>query len=310
MDWIRRAPGLAAVLMIGATVGCTAGSSPKTKEPPLGVVQVVRPSAPLALPLEAYSMSYRDYLSIQRASWRLTRECVERFGGVYSLPESAVVQNAPPDLGNQRRYGLFDPKSAAEYGYHLPPSASGPESGPSGQAKASGKGGGWNPTAAERVLVRGAEAGRPVPTDRAGKPLPAGGCSGEATRRVEATAKPPDEQLGNRLAIEAHDRSENDSRVRAALTKWVACMKQRGYSYRSIWEPNDQRWPAPATEAEIATAKADVACKQAVNLVGVWYAVEVAQQKQIIEDRSQELNAVRSYLRTTISNAARAVGAE
>lgn len=306
MQWIGRAPGLAAVLAIVVTAGCTAGSNATGDQPEIGTVQVVRSGSELALPLDAYRLSAQEYLSIQRVSWRLTRDCVSRFGGAYTLAESSVTDNAPPDVGATRRYGLFDARSAADYGYNLPPDTPGSES---ASRRSSGKGG-WNPSNAELILVRGAPSGGPVPQDNHGKPLPAGGCSGEATRLVEAgVTAPTNSELGDQLAVEAHQKSESDSRVRAAMDKWSACMQKRGYSYRSIWEPNDKSWPEPAGNDEIATAKADVECKLSTNLVGVWYAVEVARQKAAIEDRSTDLDAVRTYLRASVRRAAQLGGA-
>lgn len=301
MSWIGRASRLAAVLAIGMTVaGCSADPPSTDAEPVVERIPLVRSSTDLVLPLDAYRLSYSQYMSIQRASWRLTRACVARFGGVYTLPESALLQNAPPDLRASRRYGLLELSAAAQHGYDVPPDTPGLPT--SREAKV----GGWNPSEAELVLVRGAAKGANVPQDDKGQSLPNGGCSAEATAHVRAGAvRPADEDLSGNLAKLAYRKAENDSRVQAAMSRWSECMRQGGYSYRTIWEPNDKDWSEPPGNEEIATATADVKCKQSTNLVGIWYAVEVARQKKIVEDRSQDLEVVRTYLTTTVRNAAR-----
>src|SRR5688572_14028959 len=75
-------------------VSCSSGSGPGT-EPELGPQPTVRTPADIVLPLDAHRLSQREYRTVQRASWRLTRDCVRRFGGEYTVPESAVVTDLP-----------------------------------------------------------------------------------------------------------------------------------------------------------------------------------------------------------------------
>jgi hypothetical protein len=296
----------------------------------------VRTVADIALPLDAHRLNQREYRTVQRAAWRLTRDCVRRFGGDYTVPESAVVANLPRfDNDNERRYGLFDADLAAVRGYNVPPDQLPP---PVDRSR------GWNPSETEKLLVRGGvtpgggppgtarsdtarpdsarpDSARPgsarpgtaqdpdVPTDVAGKPLPDGGCQGEADRAIAAGApRPPDEHLANRLSIDTFRRSEGDSRVREAMARWSACMTRAGYSYRDIWEPNDYLWPDPVGAEEIGTATADVACKRETGLVAVWLRVETAYQRRVIEQRAQELTTTQVFARTTARNAAQIVG--
>lgn len=298
---VRRARGAVFITTCWLVASCASGPAPDV-EPDLGPLRPVRSAADVTLPLDVDRLNQREYLSVQRAAWRLTRDCVRRFGAEYTLPESAVMANLPRfEKDNARRYGLLDADSAAARGYNVPPAELPP---PVDRSKS------WNPTEAEKLLVRSAPGGMAdAPKDTAGKPLPLGGCQGEADRILLAGTKPPpDEQLAEKLGIETFKRAGNDSRVQAAMTAWAECMKRGGYSYRSSWDPNDKRWPDPAGAEEIATAKADVACKNETNLVAIWMQVETAYQKKTIEERAADLALAQDYARVTARNAARIVG--
>ena len=59
-------------------------------------------------------------------------------------------------------------------------------------------------------------------------------------------------------------------------------MAVRGYTYNSPQQAAGAHWPSKPTPKETATAEADVACKQAVNLDNTWLAVEAAYQAALI----------------------------
>lgn len=296
-SWRRPMATIVAILTLAA---CAPGSGGSGPEPDLGEIPLIRDPAEIVLPLDAYRLSFSDYTTVQRGAYILTRECVERFGIEYTLTEDALLGQLPP-VGslNERRYGLFDGSSAAVRGYNAP-DASMPDD--SGHA--------WNPSAIEELVVRGGYTGAP-PIDAAGNPLPPDGCLGEANRLLDegVPARPPSLDLGGDLSSEAYQRSEADSRVRAAVDQWSDCMADRGYRYRSIWEPNDRDWPEPPGPEEIAVAVADVACKEQVNLVGIWYAVESAYQQQILDSgtHAESLAEVGAFLAAQKENAARIV---
>jgi hypothetical protein len=234
----------------------------------------------------------------------LVRDCVARFGGRYTVSEDAMIAGLPtPRNENERRYGLFDLDSAQTRGYNLPPSVV-PSSPPVR----------WIPSPTELFLVQGATgefADRALPKDVHATTLPPDGCLGEANRALAGgVPKPSDEQLANRLSLDSFHRSELDSRVRTVVNRWSACMKQHGYTYITIWQPNDSAWPEPPGSAEKATAAADVLCKQETRLVSTWFAVETAHQRVMVEQRAEELSAVESYVRAEASNAARIVNGQ
>jgi hypothetical protein len=287
----------AGTLLIAALAACAGTPA----EPPTDRVPVVERASDLVLPLDEYRLSWAEYRTVQRATWRLIRDCVARFGGQYTLDEAAMVAELPPLRDeNERRYGLFDLDDATARGYNLPPEA------PSSPPKR------WNPSPLEVFLINGATgafADRARPTDSNGVTLSPDGCLGESDRVLAAgERRPPDDQLGAKLSLQSYGRAEADGRVRALMQRWSACMKKHGYDYTSIWEPNDLAWPDPAGAEEMSTAAADVRCKHEVKLVETWYAVETAYQRLLLEQNAQALAEVGRYVRAEATTAARIVG--
>ena len=259
----------------------------------------MRSAADLSLPLDAYIETEQQVAAVSRAEDLLVQSCMRRFGFRWTLVEPVP----PPFGGNNRRYGVIDEAEAAQYGYHLPDS--------------------------ERERRRRAEEARRARGDltaaafavwsgkgqRAydGQEIPQGGCIGEARRQLNDQVDNRVLELPFQLADEAKERSEADSRVRRAFEQWSACMRRAGFRYQDPWEANDDpAWQehAQATEREIATAVADVRCKQETNLVGIWMAVEAAYQQRLIERHAEALADVKRLIETRARNAARVLAGE
>jgi hypothetical protein len=103
--------------------------------------------------------------------------------------------------------------------------------------------------------------------------------------------------------IRAHsfEYSQLDPRVIGAQEKWVACMKEQGYTtYKDTFDAGgDSRWNVPtASSQEIAVAVADWTCAKKVNLVGIWVAVESAYQEKQIDENAEQLQWEQENLRT------------
>jgi hypothetical protein len=301
MWWgVRR--GLATAAVVGlACAACTSGSPPPEPEPALGPVPRVTSGADLVLPLDAYILNQGEYVAVQRAVWRLTGGCVRRFGGRYTASEASFTSDVPQlDNLNERRYGLLSAASAARFGYDWPGRGD----------REKDRSSGWDPTPNEKFLVVGATGDfavvKNLPADAEGRRLRPDGCAGEAWRAL-ASGSPErvDLELADNLRGQLNDRSKEDSRVRAAMSQWSACMAASGYTYATIWEPNNTDWPAPPGPEEIATARADVACKERTNLAGIWFAVETAYQRRAIERYAEPLKALQEYVRAQARNAAR-----
>lgn len=298
----RSVAGCIAVVLAGALAACTSGAG---DEPEIGEVPVVRDTAELVLPLDAYDYTTEGYRAFVQAGHLLTRECLSRFGVI--IPADGWDYKLPEFDGlNEGRYRLLDLDAAATRGYNAAP-----ESGRQGfssweeMAEYRAQLDRWSPSEEELFLMRGhtypAFAERPLPLDVNGDPLPEDGCSGEAQRTLTSG-------LGDKpwpSGVDSNERAINDSRVEAAMAAWSECMSARGYDYSSSSEPNNREWPEPPTDEEIATAVADIECKLETNLVGIWFAVESAYQQQFIDAHAGELAELRHWLDTVQTNAAR-----
>jgi len=261
--WLA-AGALAMLVLTGA--GCAKPGTAASREAP---APALLRTADLSLPLDAYQASTAE-VSVLASGYRaLLHRCMARYG--FDFPPPAGPGAAGPRTRNERRYGLTDPAAAASRGYRYgngdrPTEPARPARvalAPAEQAALTGQGG----------------------TKTAGKPGPTGGCADVASRALSARSPAgANTDLPQVLSAQSLTQSRQDPRVQAVTRQWAACMKARGYRYATPFEPaGDPRFRGPLTAAETATAKADVACKQQTNLVGVWFAVESALQRTLID---------------------------
>lgn len=290
-------PALVLALMAAlATAGCGNGDSDGDDgtEPALGPVPVIDASSDLpALPLDPYLVHTEQRRSVQDATRIAAKSCMSRFGFDWHGNDPTPQPNM--DELAKRRYGLIDSDVAATYGYQAPPSASG-DDGTTGRNK-----GGFNPSQDELAVWRGTVPSGSKVNQR---DVPAGGCQGEVDRIMEAGAPRSDTNLAQNLSADSYSKSRNDSRLAAAQAKWSACMKESGYTFRDSIEANEVDWAKRSRADQIATAKADVACRKKTNLVGVWFAVDQAYQKRLVEKHAEQLELVRKQLDAELRNAA------
>lgn len=261
----------------------------------------------LVLPIEPYLFTNRQMAGILRARQALVVPCMRRFG--IDWP----VSGSTPDAGTgtaagmknaanmSRRYGITDPADAARYGYHLAPDA----------RQLTTKDSSARPPNADTLAVltgRTAE-GAPAPARHHGRAIPEGGCQGQATARISgAPHRLGNDQLASEINVVSYQRSTTDPRVTSVFRAWSACMRERGYSYAAPTEApgKDPRFTGPEpTRAEIALARADVACKRDTNVIGVWFTVDAAYQRQMMASKSGELARVKNAIRTQTATADR-----
>lgn len=295
----RRRAGLGIVtiatgLVIAAGLaGCSIGGSKQTddgasSEPAVTTIALRSDSNDLQLPLDQFMPTDQELAQIQAAFQLRLRQCVGQYGLDYNPEVSAnpVVRGR-----NARRYGVTDEAQVTLYGYHLPPEANGRK--PAQQ-----------PLSAEVETVL---SGKGTSTIN-GRAIPTGGCVAKVQAELNQNPSGTDENLAQRLSGEAFSRSQADSRVRATVNRWSACMKEKGFNYatpdNAIGDPKFTGGDA-ASKTEINTAKTDVACKRQVNLIGVWAAVESAYQVRSIGQNEEPLNALRRSQAEQVKNAAR-----
>ena len=222
-------------------------------------------------------------------------ECMRSFGFTDPVVPSVAYQ---PSL-MARRYGLTDPANAARLGYHAAP----------GEDRTTTV----RPTPTRQLSAREQTVSFGYPGDKAkdaaneyrGRAVPAGGCYGEAQRRVgfDLIDRADPDSIVNQIALASLHQSESDSRVVSVLQRWSRCMASRGFRYDSPigMADHDEELAESfhaqlASASEISIAKADVACKRRHNVVGVWFAVETAYQRTMIQQKESLLDGVRSAI--------------
>lgn len=264
----------------GQNNGQTHNSLTISTPPPAGILPAPSIDA-LVFPVDAYRVSAQENQAILNAVQKLIGKCAATFGVDY--PTDLQPVTAVNDYS--RLYGVTDLASARQYGYEPGPGAA-----TSGGSTGRGRGPAMSRDAA--TVISGWPGGRagdpqhpPKNLTYGGKPVPVGGCAGEAKRRlgIGPDDNPQDPTLVRTIADSASHQAEADPRVVAGFQAWSTCMKAAGYNYRTPWDPQDAAWPKPTSANEINTAVADVTCKKKGNLVGIWYGVEVAYEKVLIQ---------------------------
>lgn len=257
-----------------------------------GTTTQTAPVTKITLPLDPYLELGNPVPQVQRAQTTLAQACMRQFGLGWPAPPGSPP---PPRPAHERRYGQIDPAAAARYGYHLTPNAY--DVWVAAHRKNRPK------LSRDQLAVW---AGQGIRTF-AGKRVPQGGCAMQTERVLQAGAPQVDTALANRLNVESHQQSEQHPRVKATFADWSRCMKRAGFNYATPWDANDDpRWRGPKpNQAEIATAVADVKCKQQARVVVTWLAEETTIQQQAINKNSAELSKVKLLQQAQARNATR-----
>ena len=279
-----------------AGTGCTSGggaAGPAAVHPaaPPSAVRMPTPTptpisvAQYPLPLAAYQLTPLQSAQEDYLAQRLEQLCLAKLGFSFlpGLSEKAIAQGVRiTDEFESRLYGVSDPVAARTYGYGLPSWVQGP-----GKPQSAAELG-----AAERAALTG---DRPA---QAGRPVPRGGCAGQAERELQqAGISAPAQQSGgsdpSALASSAQlasfERAQSSPPVRAVFARWSACMRGYGDHYATPFAAAaDPRWARSAAPSrlEIQTAEHDIGCKLRVNVLGVEFAVVSRYQNQAITARA------------------------
>ncbi|MEV6173373.1 hypothetical protein AB0L99_34840 [Streptomyces sp. NPDC051954] len=292
---------LSVVVLSACQSGGRTASKPETSSSP--ATKTVAGVPVPVLPLDSYGVSAEQRAVLDQAVDELAGTCMKAKGHTWParLKRLGVARSA-----NERRYGVIDPEAVRVYGYHLAPPVGVTVEQLAEEARQEKK-----RKALMTDALTKAYTGRDGATT--GTSL-TGGCRGEALKqmgllRLEAlTAVDLAQQQGWK-------RTEVDSRAKAVNAKWSACMKKVGHTYAdphaAAGDPawwgkgeGDSAAPKKVGAREIATAVADVKCKQQVDYVTVWQSVETAYQNKIIKANKQELEDVRQMWRNALRKAA------
>jgi hypothetical protein len=238
---------------------------------------VVDPQNPATwkLPVEAFMATKAETRLISEARDSLIDKCMEDAGFEKWTPAPDL-----PELGGTTlvdwRYGIHDADAAAERGYH-----------PAAEQQ----------QAYDEAMMAGAvdESGADEGKLR--------GCV-QAADGQAPSAQPAD--LVQRIGGDSFRQSKKDPNVVAVFAKWSSCMKAKGYSYKEPMEANDDARFSDhrkVTALEIATAKADIQCRDRYSVEKTWFDAEAKQQLKAIEKNRPALEEVKANNKAAVAKA-------
>jgi hypothetical protein len=273
-------PGGGGAFVAVAPSSGSGGGRPKIT---VGPIPPASSTKPIDLPLNTYSgVSGLQQTVLAEASTLLTQKCMTARGFVYSA-QAAPAQEQSLLQDAEYGFGVTSQDAAASFGYGQPTSSGPPPTSPApfkaGPAFLGGFASFGNLAKQPRAWVV-ALLGF-APGARNGRQHEAG-CLMQASAELYGTGRNGLSDPVPSIALQASSWTQSDPRVRAVDELWSQCMKQRGYSYRTPQAAATAHWPQHPTPAETATAVADVACKQQVNLTNTWLTVEAAYQTALI----------------------------
>ena len=280
--------------------GCSDEPKTDSAEPKLGAIPTVRTAADIVLPLDAYWPSEATRQTITTASGILLEQCMAEFGLEFHSGQSSGPAQSEQER-NARRYFVIDPKAAAVDGYH--PSAALRQAQEAVQAQRSSDAA---PVSADVINVMEGKG----PSTYNGKKVPEGGCSKESARRMGGGRRVDTVTVDvQRMQAESYNRMQQDSRVINVSRSWSACMHEQGFEYPSPRAANDdQHWNGDGiSDAEIATAVADVGCKTRTNIAGTMLAVETAYQQRLVDQHSTQLTELKALFDAEAAGAAKVI---
>ncbi|MFF4158326.1 hypothetical protein [Streptomyces sp. NPDC001678] len=255
------------------------------------------PSVDLHLPIETYLFSDEDSEKMARAGAALRKKCLRRFGLDYEINPPGPPTG--PRTLMERRYGVTDKTEAAANGYHL--GDRDPRTHPAHQPKLSAE--------QQQVLTGRSQenAGEGDSTLRVnGVTVPPGGCYDEAKKELVGSGKLGSSDVAQQANFQTFTASRSVPQVKQAFEAWSSCMKGKGYSYPDpLAAISDGRFQGNSpTQPERQVATADVACKQQVNLIGIWFTVETSLQKELIARQRADFAAALTAKNEQLTKAA------
>ncbi|MFI9724354.1 hypothetical protein ACIHFE_32760 [Streptomyces sp. NPDC052396] len=278
-------------LVLPVLAGCSNGngqshaqstSMPTVDQPtPTDIPQVRSDEIP-QFPIESYMHKYSDEAQVILASKILIHQCMQRFGFDYAGPNvtATALASQDSDINRERRYGIISPRVAETHGYRLVEETRGagtsaPPHKPMSDAENKIFIGDGDPSSGVKKGAR-----------YDGRPIPEGGCSGEASRTLGRKESSRTAEQINNISFA---RSQENGLVKKVFASWAACMRDSGYNFKSPMDPLAISPKGELSSSEITMAKTDVACKRKVNLVGTWFTVESGIQKQLIAKKEEVL---------------------
>lgn len=299
----------AAALLAACSSPTDKGQTDGASEPEISATPTMLSTAGARFPLDAYDATQEEAAALQEGQGVLISRCMERFGFRYSLPSRPAA--ADSGRSNARVFGVVDAGEAAQYGYGNPGEAQAPRRTPQSL------------TPSEEIALHGAPDLTPgdMPRSQAeaekkgggkqrinGRAVPVGGCGREAFLKLYAPEpNAVDALYVFNLKSQAESRSREDSRTKKVNKRWSGCMARKGHTASDPMNATTELGitdDALGSPAAITAARADVACKKEVGLVGVYFAVQSAYQKRQIDKNAETLDLAKKQLKNRLKLAA------
>lgn len=246
----------------------------------------------LVLPLDSFQLSDSEFARMDKNWAVLMTECAATYGAAIAYGSDYTRDPDEKTLLWGGPFGTMSEKQASKFGYHAKPG--GPNQPTSGFYLK-------NP---DSLFIQSEDAplddlisyGRPkqksdpayslpLPVNKAGEPLPMGGCWNLVQSQIGAPLV--SDLLLRRDLIEL---SFNDSRTQEAIKNWSSCMKTAGYSFKS--PINAESTAGLLSSTEVSLAVRDVSCTKSSNWTRVFYAILIDYQNQAIAKQPQFLHGV------------------
>ncbi len=302
-----RGPGGQNVISLGGGVAFVAGIPGSSAGRPSITVGPIPPASsniPISMPLDSYEeVAGLEQNAVSAAAALLMQRCMTAQGFQFTATAGSSGEQTVLD-SIEDGYGLASLPQAQQYGYGQP-QGSQPFGGPGAvilNGLVGSPGGGSHSRAWFSALLGF------YPGVRIGSVRHLG-CFQEAYQELYgqagggglAAAINADPVPG--IAGEAANWTQTDPRIQAANAAWSRCMRAHGYNYRTPARAASAHWPSAPSSKEITTAVADVTCKNQVNYVNTWLAVEAAYQQALIGQNLQPLAGLQTSFGTDLKRA-------
>lgn len=290
---------LVTLLAAGVVMGCspTVTTSPSHPSPPTPPPSLNDPTGARAayaqgLPLEAYEI--RSGSPVAVAETILTARCLRQRGFTPRavVPDEPVLYDDTPNPRTGYHVVHTDPRYLAwahtaqlvEYADRTHP-----------------------PTAAYQVAAYG-----PGGTRTGGVGGRDGGCAGDAELAIGGPAGVLSgvSPLVKELDLDTNARADTDPRVRAVALRWSECMTRSGYHYGTPYDALQDPQIGDSTEAspaELARARADIACQIRYRYWPTRHRVLAGLQSAAIQQHVESLGPLRQALDAEVRRAAAVV---
>ncbi|MFD0417493.1 hypothetical protein [Streptomyces sp. NPDC127108] len=228
------------------------------------------------LPVEAYMPTSTQARVVSQSRDQLLDQCMSAAGYDSWKPAPDL-----PELGGKTltdwRYGVHDARLSAERGYH--PAAGEQE-------------------AYDKAMEAGAvdESGADDATLRR--------CVENVDGKVPDTQPPA---IVQEISGKSFQRSQKAPEVVDVFAKWSSCMKDKGHGgyKRPLDASDDPRFTDPdkVTDREIATAKADIACRDTYDVARTWFDTESKIQRDEIAKHLKDFDKAAEATRDAVAKA-------